>query len=157
VDFLLWVEGLPFSIWVAEGETLWAYPAIITFHTIGLAMVCGANALLDLRLLGVGRRLPVEELRGVFTVMTIGFVVNGSTGVALLMAAATRLGVQPMFYYKLGLVLLAVLVAFRQRSVVFTSGAAARNEVPAQARTLAIASLLLWVAATTSGRLVAYF
>ena len=156
VDFLRWLEQLPFSIWVAEADTLLAYPGIITLHTIGLAIVFGANALLDVRLLGLARRVPLAELRGVFPAMVFGFALNGVTGVELFMPSASTLAVKSVFWIKLLLVAAAVAVAFRQRAVVFEEGAARDDEPPAAARRLAVVSLLLWIAATTAGRLVAY-
>ena len=52
-------------------------------HTVGLALVVGPNAVLDLRLLGAGRGMPLAALRNVFRVMWIGFAINASTGLVL--------------------------------------------------------------------------
>ena len=62
-DFLQRLQDSNFSYWVSTAPTLWAYPTILTLHTIGLAMVVGPNAVLDLRLLGAGSRVPIAELR----------------------------------------------------------------------------------------------
>ena len=38
-------------------EALWAYPAVETTHIVGLALLFGSIAVVDLRLLGAGRRI----------------------------------------------------------------------------------------------------
>ena len=98
MGFLDWIENFPLSIWVAQAPTLLAYPGIITLHTIGMAMTVGPNAVVDLRILGVGSRVPLSALRGMFRVMVYGFALNAITGVLLFMAAASHTGVQKVFY-----------------------------------------------------------
>ena len=56
-DFLQRLQDSSVGYWVSTAPTLWAYPTILTLHTIGLAMVVGPNAVLDLRLLGAGSRV----------------------------------------------------------------------------------------------------
>ena len=80
-EFLQKLQDSSFGFWVSTAPTIWAYPTILTLHTIGLAMIVGPNAVLDLRLLGVGPRIPIAELRNVFRIMAVGFLINASTGV----------------------------------------------------------------------------
>jgi len=143
-------------MWVAGAPTIWAYPTILVFHTVGLAMVVGANALLDLRLLGVARAVPLAELQRVFRPMWIGFIINAASGVALFVAAAADTGVKPIFYVKLGVILLALVTAGLIRRVVFGDRAALDAPVRRQAKLFAAISLILWAAAITAGRLMAY-
>jgi len=42
------------------------------FHTFGLALLVGANAVVDLRLLGVARAIPLAPLKRLFRIMWIG-------------------------------------------------------------------------------------
>lgn len=155
MGFLDWIENVPISIWVAQAPTLLAYPGIITLHTIGMAMTVGPNAVIDLRILGVGTRVPFSALRGMFSVMVYGFILNAVTGVLLFMAAASHTGTQKVFYVKLVLILFALIVAARTKTALYGRGDSVQS-APPEARTLAIVSLLLWMAATTAGRLMAY-
>src|SRR5438552_3179018 len=51
---LMWaLEDSAFAQWVAGAPTIWAYPSILTFHTVGMGIVVGACIVMDLRLLGV--------------------------------------------------------------------------------------------------------
>ena len=156
-DFLQQLQDSSFGVWVSAAPTLWAYPTILMLHTVGLAMIVGPNAVLDLRLLGAGRRLPLAALRHVFPIMWAGLAINASTGIALFISEATEKGTAWIFYVKLLLIALALTVAFRTRRLVFGDpGAAATEVVPLQAKALAVASLVLWLAAITAGRLMAY-
>lgn len=154
--FLEWLQNSAFGMWVAAAPTIWAYPTILVFHTVGLAMVVGANALLDLRLLGVARTVPLGELQRVFRPMWIGFIINATSGVALFVAAAADTGVKPIFYVKLCVILLALVTAGLIRRVVFGDRTALDVPVRRQAKLLAVISLILWAAAITTGRLMAY-
>src|SRR5207249_9965994 len=62
------------------------------------------------------------------------------------------------FYIKLTQIALALITATRIRRLVFAGrdDAAVDRAVPPKARSLAVASLLLWAGAITAGRLMAY-
>ena len=126
-------------------------------HTVGLAMVVGPNAVLDLRILGAGARLPIDALRPVFRVMWIGFAINASTGLVLFVSEAADKGLLWVFYVKLSLIALALITAFRTRRLIFgADGGVTVREIPGSAKALAILSLLLWTGAIVAGRLMAY-
>lgn len=154
-DFLLRLQESAFGVWVSSAPTIFAYPTILMLHTVGLAMIVGPAWVLDVRLLGYGARLPVEALRGAFRVMWIGFFINASTGLALFISEADDKGLKWIFWVKLASIALALIVTSRLRRVVF-SGGVAPDVAPPAARSLAKASLVLWFAAITAGRLMAY-
>jgi hypothetical protein len=156
MDFFIRLEQSGFAAWVREGGTLWSYPAILFTHTIGLATLAGVNAGIDLRLLGFGRRIPIAPLRSLFPVMWIAFAFTAASGTALLIADATTRLASPVFYVKMLLVLLAIVVLVAIRRLAFPDKAAVDQPLPPATKALAVASILLWVAATTAGRLMAY-
>ena len=43
-DFFATLENLQFSTWLRESNSIWAYPTMLTLHTIGLALLAGADA-----------------------------------------------------------------------------------------------------------------
>jgi len=126
-------------------------------HTVGLAMIVGPNAVLDLKILGAGRRLPIDALRPVFRIMSIGFVINASTVLVLFISEAADKGTLWVFYVKLSFIALALVTAFRTRRLIFgRDGASTVAEIPGSAKALAILSLVLWTGAIFAGRLMAY-
>src|SRR5512147_2610453 len=145
-DFLLRLQESSFGVWVSSAPTIFAYPTILMLHTVGLAMVVGPAWVLDVRLLGYGARLPVETLRGVFRVMWIGFFINASTGIALFISEADDKGLKWIFWVKLASIALALFVTTRLRRQVFDVAPAA-DVAPPKARSLAKASLVLWLVA----------
>jgi hypothetical protein len=156
MQFMWALEDSSFAQWIAGAPTIWAYPSILTFHTVGMAMVVGASAVLDLRLLGVGPQVPVDRLKGVFRPLWFGFWLNAVTGVLLFVAHAAEKVVQEVFYVKLGLIALALITVVRIRRQVFPAGSAASAPIAPRTKILAIASLVLWAGAITAGRLMAY-
>jgi hypothetical protein len=151
-DFLSAVENLPLSAWLRESNSIWAYPTMLTLHTIGLALLVGASAALDLRVLGWGQALALADLRPLFRWMWVGFWVNALSGVVLLMADASTKAAAPMFLIKLGLVATGVAVMAAQKRETFAPSAATARG----ARTLAFVSLTMWFTAIFAGRLMAY-
>ena len=152
---LVWLESLPLSVWVHESPSVWALPTVLTLHTMGMAVLVGASWVLDLRLLGISRNVPLSAFRWVFRAVTIGLIVNVATGVLLFAQRATSLGMAIPFLVKMCLVIASVATLVPLRSLVFRSGAE-QCEVSGSARLLAIASILAWSGAITAGRLLAY-
>jgi len=150
MEFLIWVEQLPFSTWVRESGSLYGYSLILTLHTIGLALLVGISFALDLRLLGFGSETPLAPYERFFPYLWFGFWLNAISGVVLLMADATTKMINPVFYVKMTLIGLAVWNVAIIRKRLFGGSA------PSNAKLLAWTSILLWVGATTAGRLMAY-
>ena len=155
IDLLASIEGSALAAWTRESPSIWAYPTILTLHTFGLAIVVGANAVVDVRLLGVASRIPISTLRSLFPIMWWAFALNFITGVVLFMSDATTKYGQRVFWIKLGLIALALLVT---RPV--WNGVWRQDDSPAPVsaslQTLAILSLVMWTAAIIAGRLLAY-
>ena len=156
MDFLYWIEETGLSTWVRESPSLWAYPFILTLHTIGLSLLVGVSITVDLRLLGFGSGIPIAPLERFFPLMWFGFWINAISGVLLLIADASSKTVNPVFWVKLLLIGLAVWNIAIIRKKVFRSGLAEGATLPQNAKLLALTSLFLWIGATTTGRLMAY-
>jgi hypothetical protein len=43
MEWLTWFEYSGFGIWLRESPSMWAYPAVLTLHTIGLGVFVGGN------------------------------------------------------------------------------------------------------------------
>jgi hypothetical protein len=148
--FLSWLESTAFSVWTRESTSLFALPGALAAHTIGLGLLAGLNGALDLRLLGVAPGVAPDAFRRFLPVMWLGFWVNVVTGVALVLAYPTKALTNPVFYLKLTLIAVALLIL---RTVLRRTAAGESSGVT---RVLAISSLVCWAAAITAGRLLAY-
>jgi hypothetical protein len=150
MEFLTWVEHLPFSTWVRESGSLYGYSLILTLHTLGLALLMGISFALDLRLLGFGSESPVGPYERFFPYLWLGFWLNALSGVVLPMADATTKMINPVFYVKMTLIALAMWNVAIIHKRMFT------GSLPSNAKALAWTSIILWIGATTAGRLMAY-
>jgi hypothetical protein len=156
-QMMVWLEGTALAVWTRESGSIWAYPTILTLHTVGLGIVVGASAVVDFRLLGFARRIPIPTMTPLFRFIWWAFALNAATGVVLFMSEATDKSRQPVFYIKLGLIALALWNTTLIRRTVDRAAIALKTSEPTrQDRRLATASLCLWIGAIVAGRLMAY-
>jgi hypothetical protein len=156
MDLLLWLEETWLALYVRESESILGYPTVLFMHTLGLAMVAGFSAVLNLRVLGFARSIPYGALAAFIPVIWIGLAVTVASGTALIVAAASTKLLMPVFHIKLIFVVAALVMLHRLTKQVFRNPLADRSPLPPRAHLLALASLVCWAGATTAGRLMAY-
>jgi hypothetical protein len=157
IDLLTFLEGNELSVFIREFPSVFGFPTILFLHTLGLAMVAGVSIAIDLWILRGAPASAQLQLIGLTKTMWLGFAINVVSGVALLLAYPAKALTNWVFYLKMALVLLAVYVAVRiNRELTSRGGAGAALTMAFDARRWAILSLLLWAAATVTGRLLAY-
>lgn len=150
-----WLDAIGVGPW-ARGSSL-VYPVANSLHLLGLVMLVGGIGVVDLRIAGLWRGLPLEALSRALTPVAIaGLLIMVPSGTLLFAADGRSLAGSAVFQAKLGLIALALAnaVAFRWRWGDRIGGWHGR--VPAAARVMALASILLWLAAGTLGRWIAY-
>ncbi|OFW01177.1 MAG: hypothetical protein A3I61_08025 [Acidobacteria bacterium RIFCSPLOWO2_02_FULL_68_18] len=160
MEFLHWLQDSGLATWVRESDALgstFPYTFLLALHAIGLAMLVGPNVAVDLRILGYGRSVPLGSMEGFFRQMWVGFWFNALSGLVLLPTSAVTFLTDPIFYVKLGSIALAVVTLQMIYGEVFR-GRSGRGDTPptTKAKILAGTSLVLWVVAIVSGRLMAY-
>ena len=156
MDFLLRIEQSGFSTWVRESPSVWAFPTVLLLHTIGMGLVVGVNAGINLRILGLAPALPLKPMERFFPVLWAGFWVNAITGTILLAADATTKLRNPDFYVKMAFIALALVNLKMIRNRVLQDPLIDKRPPSANARLLAITSLIFWLGAIVAGRLMAY-
>ena len=152
---LAWLQASTLASAMKHG--VWLYPIVETVHIVGFVLLVGAVAMFDLRVLGLGRALPVRALARHLLPWSVGsLVLVVPSGVALF---AT--GPQEFFANRAFLLKLVLIGAAGVNAALFHVGAYRRvdqwpGRAPAPARVHALVSLLLWVGVIASGRLIAY-
>jgi hypothetical protein len=152
------IEASPFG--VAMRQWLWLYPSVEIVHLIGIALLVGSIIVLDLRVLGLSRGLPVRRLAAHVLPWTIGsFALILPSGLMMFVAHATDLMGNPVFALKICLIFAAGINAAVFHAGVYRGAAAWDVDAlpPFAARVSAALSLLLWLAVIGCGRLLAYF
>jgi hypothetical protein len=154
-SFFVWLEATAFSTWMRESPSVFAFPIILSMHTIGMGLVAGINAALDLSILGLVPGVSAFDVKRFFPVMWFGFYLNAASGVALLIGYPTKALTNPVFYLKLLFIAVAMTILSsisRRLSVEATP----KPRATVRIGTLAVASLFCWVTVITTGRLLAY-
>lgn len=155
-SFFTWLEAWPLGIWMREEPSLWAFPFVLILHTVGLAFMVGANVAIDLRALGGVAGVPLISMHRYYRAMWAGFWVNAFSGVLLLIAYPTKALTNPVFYLKLALIAVGIVLASAIRRHMMRGEAGAGVPVSPRLRTFAAASLIVWALSITAGRLLAY-
>jgi len=154
--FFLWLERTALSVWMRESLSVFAFPAILTLHTIGLAMLAGPSIAVDLRILTRGRGDPIAPLDRFFPLMWAGFWVNAVTGVLLVVAYPAKALTNPLFFVTMTLVVTGVLVLRALRRRVFATPDPDAAAATSPVRRLATTSIVVWLATIAAGRWLAY-
>lgn len=152
MDLLDWLaaqtDGSAFAHW----SSATAYPAANIVHLLGLVLLVGGIGLVDLRIAGVFRSLPMKALSKALTPLAIaGIVLLLLSGAVMFAADAEALARSDVFRRKLVLIGFALLNAGAFRWLWRDLD----RPTPA-ARIMAGLSLILWLAVATHGRLIAY-
>jgi len=151
-----WIETTALSIWLRESPSLWAFPFVLILHTVGLAFLVGSNVLLDVRVLGIARGVPLRTLERYGVVMWSGFWLNAVSGVLLLIAYPTKALTNPLFFVKLALIAIGLGMWTKLRARLSALPVPEAPVLPPRLKALAAASLICWGAGITAGRLLAY-
>jgi hypothetical protein len=154
-EYLTALYDSAFSTWLREAETVWAFPTVLTVHTFGMMLLVGCAWVVDLRLLGIARSIPIGPLRPLFRIMWAAFWINLATGVLLFIADPVRKATSLLFGFKMLLIVINLPLLARLERAVW-----GQNPEPVlvtgSARQLAAASALLWAGTIFAGRLLGY-
>ena len=151
------LESMPLA--VAMRHELWLYPAVEIVHIFGFVVLVGSIAVVDLRLLGLGRTLSVKALtRHTVPWSAAAFVLIVPAGLLMFATHASDFIGNRAFQLKLFLIMLAGINAALFHTRTYRSVALWDRDVapPAAARVHAAMSLLLWFGVIACGRLLAY-
>ena len=156
MEFLVWLENT--GVANAIRTIPWLYPMFETGHYIGLSLLVGGILLIDLRVLGMARALPLKSMIGLLPFVWAGFIINVLTGSMLFIYGATNFGTNGAFLLKMGFMVLAGLNAAAFDVAVRRSGRVwvAADRPPALVKGFATASLVFWICVVTTGRWMAY-
>ncbi|HWL29785.1 MAG TPA: DUF6644 family protein [Burkholderiaceae bacterium] len=150
-----WIEHSALGAWMRSSSV--AYPLVNVIHVFGLVLLIGSMLLLDLRLMGFVRRLPLPDVSDILTPLAIaGLVALIASGFLLFAADAGPLLDNPLFPVKLLFIALGTINALAFRALWGSRLALWDQHPPLAGRLQALASLLTWVIAGTLGRLLAY-
>lgn len=137
------------------------YALINLTHVLGIATLFGPVLMLDLRLLGFWRRVPLLSISTIATPLArIGFAVAAISGALLLAGNATDYAGNPLLLVKFPAIGLALLNVFVLERTEAWRTHRLHDISDAQRRQLSLfggVSLACWLTAISAGRLIAYW
>ena len=154
---LSWIE----NSWLGElmRSLQWAFPISEAFHFVGLALLMGAIAVMDLRLLGFARSVSIKAVHSLVPWAWIGFTINLVTGIFFFFT-------DPTFYYdnmsfRIKLVLIALAGAnalwFQFKVNPQLASWPDTADAPSDVKLMAVGSLVLWILVICFGRFIMYW
>src|SRR5262245_18057322 len=157
VAFSTWLKGTKLAWAVIHYP--WVWPAAETLHFIGLAMLIGVIGLMDLRLLGMAKRLPFAPLHRLLPWAISGFAICLLTGAVFLAGDPSQYIHNWVFWFKMLFIFLAGtnVMAFYATGVFRRVEAlAAGEDAPVAAKVIAGVSLILWIGVMYFGRMLPF-
>lgn len=155
-EILTWLETS--AVGEAVRNYAWLFPTLEILHFLGLCMLLGSLLLLDLRLLGVTRRIPIGPATHYIAIAIAGFAVCAISGIGFICSDPFNYASNWSFRLKMALILVAGLNAlafevFERRKIILQ---APDGESSTLAKSIAGLSLGLWFAVLCLGRLLPY-
>jgi len=140
---------------------VWTYGIVNLIHILGIATLFGSVTVLDLRLLGVWRKVPLAAIsKPTVPLAATGFAVAASSGICLLATKATEYVGNPFLYIKFPAIGLGLLNVAVLRSLAAWREHGTRELTHHEQNRLALfggISLACWLTAISAGRLIAYW
>jgi hypothetical protein len=149
------LQDSAFTEWFLGSPSIWAYPTVLTLHTVGMAILVGASFVMNLRVLQVSGAMPLHRLQPLYRFVWIGFAINLLSGLVLFVTEAADRVVDPVFFVKMASIAAALVlgVMLKRLAIDRPNGPQVATVL---SRSLAAASLGLWTIAIVAGRLMAY-
>jgi hypothetical protein len=140
---------------------VWTYGIVNLVHILGVASLFGSVLILDLRLIGFWRRVPLRAITGpTVPIAATGFIAAALSGTGLLATKATDYIGNPFLYIKFPAIALALLNVAVLQFVPAWREHRKRELASGEEKNLAVmggVSLLCWLTAISAGRMIGYW
>jgi hypothetical protein len=157
VEVLHWIKDMPLG--TAVRQSRWLFGAGETLHFFGLCLLVGAMLIVDLRLLGFIRGVPIRAALAFLPLAIFGFMINLVTGIEFFMTDPLMYWPNPAFKLKMFMILTAglnaLLFAVMEHRHMLVMGD--KESTSAFTKVIAGLSLGLWLCVILLGRLLPTF
>ena len=150
--FTVWLQN--YFVSNAIRDSVWIYAFDQAAHLISLAVFAGAILVVDMRLMGGGfRERPVAEVaRDAQPWLVWSFIALVVTGTVQMMSNATKEYFSPFFWFKMYVLLPAVIYTFTIRRKV--AMAEEGRVPPLWSKAVGLVSIVLWTGVAVPARLI---
>ncbi|HEY2382773.1 MAG TPA: hypothetical protein VGK48_16480 [Terriglobia bacterium] len=137
------------------GKT-WVWPSCETLHFVGLSILFTSVFLIDLRMLGMAKKLSFAALYQLMPLGMLGFALNLTTGMFFFIGAPQQYTRNPIFYWKMVFVILCALnvLYFMLVDQPWTVGPG--DDAPFGAKVMAASAIFLWIGVLFFGHMLPF-
>ena len=146
--------GREVGSWVVA--TKWVWPTCETLHFIGLSLLFGVAAVVDLRMLGMLKSVPFVALHRLLPWGILGFGINMITGMLFFIGAPEQYTRNPVFHWKVVLMLLTGLNVLYFTIFDEPWSLASGEDAPMISRAVAASALVLVLGVLYCGRMLPF-
>jgi len=134
----------------------YVWPSCETLHFVGLSILFTVVLLVDLRMLGVAKKLSFSALYQLLPLGMLGFALNLTTGMFFFIGAPQQYTKNPIFNWKMIFVVLAALnvLYFMLLDEPWTVGS--EDEAPFGAKVMAASAIFLWIGILFFGHMLPF-
>jgi hypothetical protein len=154
--FVHWLRATPASEWINSSR--WIWPLCESLHFMGLSLLIGITGFFDLRLMGFFKRVSIAAARDLMPYALAGFAINVVTGLVFLTGLPEQYANNPVWWYKVGFLMLAGANAlfYETRLSAKVLALEASGDTPRAAKVIGLVSLVSWFAVLYCGRMLAF-
>jgi hypothetical protein len=137
----------------------YSFPVVEVIHVVTYGTFFGGMMMLDFRLLGIGRFISSQQtMRYILNIALYAFALAVFSGIVFFFVTPWEYPVNPIFQYKMMLILLAGLNALWMHKYLLADIDQWDMNVkpPIKVRVSAFFSICFWVGVVACGRLIAY-
>jgi hypothetical protein len=153
-EAFVWIERTPVAQLLRDSRVL--FPLVESVHLVGLALFVGPLFLINMALLGLAmRRQPVAQFASALLPWTrCGIALLLVTGPLMFTAQATKWYDNPVFWFKMAFLAVAITFQWSVYRKILSENAALR---PLPAKFIGGVSLLLWISTALSAKIMEMF
>jgi hypothetical protein len=140
-------------------SSMWVWPILEDLHFFGLILLFGTISVMNIRVLGFLKRLPIAPLQRFLPWGIGGFALNVITGFAFYLGMPGFYNMNFVFQLKIFTIVVAgvqVLVFYCTGTFRRLEGIGPGEDAPPFAKFMALTSLLLWLAVIVLGRYIPF-
>jgi uncharacterized membrane protein len=136
----------------------WSWPTLESLHFLALCTLMGSLLIMDLRLIGLNRIIPLQAVHSLMPVAIVSFAINTITGFGFLFGDPYTYFANWAFWAKMLLIVLAglnfLLYFTKVEPKIINLGP--NEQTPTLAKAVGALSLIFWFGVLSFGRLLPY-
>ena len=159
-EFMAWLQGSALGHAMRESG-VWTYGTVNLVHILGVSSLFGSVLVLDLRLLGLWKSIPIAMItQPTVPIAAAGFLIAAFSGVCLLATKATEYVGNPFLYIKFPAIALGMANVLVLNLLPAWKARKTRDLTSREKSQLSVAggiSLVSWLTAIMAGRMIGYW